>query len=150
MSNRPDKLDIDLKRPGRFDSKIPFFYPQTSEETEGVIKSLFKKNKINYEINDFSKINEKILGYSGADIEAIILLADGFAADAEHEKILEEDMIKAIDDFIPNRDSRMIEFMEYLAIFESSSRNMLPEKFKNLSNEEINERLAELKSMLNI
>lgn len=150
MSNRPDKLDIDLKRPGRFDSKIPFFYPQTIEETEGVVKALFKKNKMNHKIEDFTRINEKVLGYSGADIEAIILLADGFAADENSHEISEENMIKAIGDFIPNRDSRMIQFMEYLAVFESSSRNMLPENFKSMTNEDINEKLRQLKSVLGI
>lgn len=150
MSNRPDKLDIDLKRPGRFDSKIPFFYPQTPEELESVIKVLLKKNRINYEINDFSKITEKVEGYSGADLEAIALLSDGFASDAGHDKVLEEDYINAVDDFIPNRDNATIEFMEYLAIFECSSRQMLPERFRDISNEEINQRLRELKNMLNV
>ena len=150
MSNRPDKLDIDLKRPGRFDSKIPFFYPQTLEETDGVTKALFKKNKVKYNIEDFSKINEKILGYSGADIEAIILIADGFAADENSTEVSENNLLKAIDDFIPNRDSKMIEFMEYLAVFESSSRNMLPENFKNMTNEQINENLRQLKLTLGL
>ena len=31
MSNRPDQIDVDLKRAGRIDRKIPFFYPQKSE-----------------------------------------------------------------------------------------------------------------------
>ena len=34
MTNRPDKLDIDIKRAGRLDRKIPFLYPQTGEEVE--------------------------------------------------------------------------------------------------------------------
>jgi SpoVK/Ycf46/Vps4 family AAA+-type ATPase len=149
MSNRPDKLDIDLKRPGRFDSKIPFFYPQNPEELEKVFKALLKKNRINYEVADFSRITAAVTGYSGADLEAILLLSDGFAADAGHEKVLEEDILNAVYDFIPNRDSLTIEFMEYLAVFECSSRQMLPEKYRSLSNEQINERLRELKSILN-
>jgi transitional endoplasmic reticulum ATPase len=39
MTNRPDKLDVDLKRPGRFDMKIPFFYPETDEERESIMPS---------------------------------------------------------------------------------------------------------------
>ena len=37
MTNRPDKLDVDIKRAGRLDRKIPFLYPQTAEEVERVL-----------------------------------------------------------------------------------------------------------------
>ena len=37
MTNRPDKLDVDLKRAGRLDRKIPFLYVQTPEEVELVV-----------------------------------------------------------------------------------------------------------------
>src|SRR5438270_11306383 len=46
MSNRPDKVDIDLKRAGRLDRKIPFFYPQSTTEVEPIIKAQFKKNRV--------------------------------------------------------------------------------------------------------
>ena len=32
MTNRPDRIEVDLKRPGRLDRKIPFFYAQTPAE----------------------------------------------------------------------------------------------------------------------
>ena len=34
MTNRPDKLDVDIKRAGRLDRKIPFLYPQTGDEVD--------------------------------------------------------------------------------------------------------------------
>ena len=37
MTNRPDKLDVDLKRAGRLDRKIPFLYSQTPEEVENIV-----------------------------------------------------------------------------------------------------------------
>src|SRR5215813_13612567 len=46
MTNRPDKLDIDIKRAGRLDRKIPFLYPQTSEEVEQIIVAQIKKHKL--------------------------------------------------------------------------------------------------------
>ncbi|MFN8671546.1 MAG: AAA family ATPase [Candidatus Sericytochromatia bacterium] len=148
MSNRPDKLDVDLKRSGRFDSKIPFFYPQNDQEVESLLTSLLKKNKINFEINDFSKINTNLINFSGADIEAIILNADGIRFDLEKEKVTENEIIQAIEDFIPNRNDIMIEFMELLAVFECSSRSMLPEKYKDITSENLNNRIREIKSLI--
>src|SRR6185503_9714468 len=43
MTNRPDKLDVDLKRAGRLDRKIPFLYPQEAAEVEAVIAAQLRK-----------------------------------------------------------------------------------------------------------
>ena len=43
MTNRPDKLDIDIKRAGRLDRKIPFLYPQTVEEVETIVVAQLRK-----------------------------------------------------------------------------------------------------------
>ena len=51
MTNRPDKLDVDLKRAGRLDRKIPFLYSQTPEEVEMVARALIRKNKIKTEVD---------------------------------------------------------------------------------------------------
>jgi len=37
MTNRPDKLDVDIKRAGRLDKKIPFLYPDVPELVEEVV-----------------------------------------------------------------------------------------------------------------
>ena len=46
MTNRPDKLDVDLKRAGRLDRKIPFLYSQTPEEVEQVAPRSVRKNQV--------------------------------------------------------------------------------------------------------
>jgi transitional endoplasmic reticulum ATPase len=43
MTNRPDKLDIDIKRAGRLDRKIPFFYAQTAEDVEPVLLAQLRR-----------------------------------------------------------------------------------------------------------
>src|ERR1051325_7762427 len=79
MTNRPDKLDVDLKRAGRLDRKIPFLYVQTAEEVELVARALLRKNQIKTDV-DLTSIREsfssKLIGYSNADIEAVILMAN--------------------------------------------------------------------------
>src|SRR6478672_1523667 len=83
MTNRPDKLDVDLKRAGRLDRKIPFLYVQTAEEVELVAKALLRKNKVKTDV-DFTAIRDAfsrlLVGYSNADIEAVLLMANDEAA----------------------------------------------------------------------
>src|SRR5207237_10088301 len=83
MTNRPDKLDVDLKRAGRLDRKIPFLYPQTVDEIVGILQAQFKKQKVKTEVQfpRDNKILEKVLGYSNADFEAMVILATDYAAE---------------------------------------------------------------------
>ncbi|HEY1547802.1 MAG TPA: ATP-binding protein [Kofleriaceae bacterium] len=145
MTNRPDKLDLDLKRAGRLDRKIPFLYPQTADEVEQIFKAQLKKHKLTSSIEfprDRAAISDKIVGYSNADFEAICLLANDYAEDGA---ITVEHFTKAIGDYLPSRDLEMLEYMELLAVFEASNRRMLPEKYARLSLDELQKRLAELK-----
>lgn len=150
MTNRPDKLDIDLKRPGRFDAKIPLFFPQTAEERELIFRAIMRKNRIEADLPDLAGPVAATDGYSGAEIEAILLLADQTAALRGAERVELADVEAAIADFIPNRNRAMIEYMELLAVFECSSRRLLPEAYRGLSNEELQGRLEALEDELGI
>ena len=151
MTNRPDKLDVDLKRAGRLDKKIPFLYSQTPEEVENVARAQVKKNHISTKV-DFTAIREdfskKLVGYSNADVEAVILMANDDAAqqnggDAEVEA---RHLTNAAHDYFPSRDAELLEYMELLAVFESSSRRLLPAKYANMTSEELDARLRLLRA----
>lgn len=150
MTNRPDKLDIDLKRPGRFDRKIPLFFPKTAAERELIFRALLHKNRIQAELPDLTAAVAATEGYSGAEIEAILLLADQAAALRGGEQVEAADLQEAIADFVPNRNRRMIEFMELLAVFECSSRRLLPEQYRQMSSESLQERLETLRAELDL
>ncbi len=142
MTNRPDKLDIDLKRAGRLDRKVPFFYPTEPEAVEDVLKAQLRKNKLQTEIElprDRATISAPLLGYSNAEIEAVVLLANDYANGGLVTKELFE---KAVRDFLPTRDTDMITFMELLAVFETNNRRMLPNKYAEMSADELQEGLA--------
>jgi transitional endoplasmic reticulum ATPase len=150
MTNRPDKLDVDLKRAGRLDRKIPFLYSQTAEEVEQVAKALLRKNKIKTDVDltdlreEFSK---KLVGYSNADVEAVLLMANDDAAreSDDNAAVLKEHFIHAANDYFPSRDIELLEYMELLAVFESSSRRFLPQKYAGMSPEELDLKLRELR-----
>ncbi|HTE51263.1 MAG TPA: AAA family ATPase [Kofleriaceae bacterium] len=153
MTNRPDKLDVDIKRAGRLDRKIPFLYAQTAPEVEAVLVAQLRKHKLVGELEfprDRAAVSERIVGYSNADIEAVALLAHNMAAEqagsgAAEPAITVAHFEQAIADYLPPHDVAMLEYMELLAVFEASSRRMLPQKYAGMSMEELQRRLAELK-----
>ncbi len=153
MTNRPDKLDVDLKRAGRLDRKIPFLYVQTPEEVELVARALLKKNKIKTDV-DVATIRDsfssKLVGYSNADIEAVLLLANEDAAreSGGDAPVLATHFQRAAIDYFPSRDVELLEYMELLAVFESSSRRLLPAKYASLTPEELDTRLRLLRTIV--
>ncbi len=150
MTNRPDKLDLDLKRAGRLDRKIPFLYVQTPEEVELVARALVRKNKIITDV-DLAAIRDgfssKLVGYSNADIEAVLLLAnDDAAREAGGDApVRAEHFLRAATDYFPSRDVELLEYMELLAVFETSSRRLLPAKYASMTPEELDARLRQLR-----
>lgn len=160
MTNRPDKLDVDIKRSGRLDRKIPFLYPQTTGEVAEVLRAQLRKNKVKAEL-EFprdEKLLQPIVGYSNADIEAIVMLAYDYASerglggkseDAEEDfTVTVADLRGAIGDYLPSRDVLMLEYMELLAVFEASNRRMLPAKYANIPIDQLQARLGLLRAQV--
>jgi transitional endoplasmic reticulum ATPase len=151
MTNRPDKLDIDIKRAGRIDRKIPFFYPDTPEDVEAVLRAIFTRYKLGDAIDwaaARATTTAKLVGYSNADLEAVCLLALNLAG--EGSTIDQACFERAIGDYVPARDAGMLEYMEMLAVFEASRRSMLPQRYRDMSQDDFNARLRELKRELRI
>jgi SpoVK/Ycf46/Vps4 family AAA+-type ATPase len=151
MTNRPDKLDVDIKRAGRLDRKIPFLYPQTGEEVVGVLKAQLRKQKVKSEVafpRDLP-LAEKLCGYSNADLEAVVMLAADYAAEKDPDAPLQPAHLeRAITDYLPSRDVTMLEYMELLAVFEASNRRMLPKKYADVPVDELQARLAALRAQV--
>lgn len=152
MSNRPDLIDIDLKRAGRLDRKIPFFYPQSEQEVAAIGKANAKRNKLNIatKLLENTDIWNKMLGYSAADIEATLLLAQENAAKRDDSEVVVtgEDLQTALNDYFPSRNETMLKYMELLAVFESSNRKYLPEKYALISQEDLQRQLDSLSLLI--
>jgi SpoVK/Ycf46/Vps4 family AAA+-type ATPase len=150
MTNRPDKLDVDLKRAGRLDRKIPFLYAQSPEEVENVARAQVRKHRIKTDV-DFATIRDafsaKLVGYSNADLEAVLLMAND---DAQRESgdeavVGAAYLARAAADYFPSRDVELLEYMELLAVFEASSRRLLPAKYASMTPEDLDARLRHLR-----
>jgi len=148
MTNRPDRLETDLKRPGRLDRKVPFFYCETAAERADVLRAILRKDGAErLDRSGLEALCKPLEGYSNADLEAVGLLALEFASRANVPLDLPY-IQSAIEDFIPSREEDMIQLMELLAAQETSRRSLLPERFNALSTADINGKVAELKRAL--
>ncbi len=154
MTNRPDRLDLDLKRAGRLDRKIPFLYSQTPEEVERVARAQFRKNRIKTSPDPLDlvplrdRFSAKLVGYSNADVEAVVLMANDDAARQAggDAPVTAEHLAAAAADYFPSRDVELLEYMELLAVFEASSRRLLPAKYATLTPEELDARIRLLRA----
>jgi hypothetical protein len=149
MTNRPDKLDVDLKRPGRFDLKIPFFFPQAPAERKAILEAVWRRAKVRLTPGiSLENAATATQGWSAAELEALALAATNLAAWDNREQVGQSDLDKAVSDVIPSRDTRMLEYMELLAVFESSSRGYLPDHYRDMPTHQVQDQLDLLRARL--
>jgi SpoVK/Ycf46/Vps4 family AAA+-type ATPase len=132
-SSRPDLIEVDLKRPGRIDVKIPLFPTTTSQESFSLIRALCQKRGINLQDSDFTSL-ESIMP---------LLLTPG-AAEALAVKIYRQvrtssssplDAVRScLTDYQNPVSLETMEFQIRLAVREASDLEFVPTGFRNPSN----------------
>ena len=85
---------------------------------------------------------EGLGGYSNADLEALVLLGLEYLG-REPALTIADALHKAKADFMPPQERDMIDFMEMLAVSETSRRSLLPPRYSAMPLEEIQQKLRD-------
>lgn len=145
-SNRPDLIDAAMRRPGRFDDKIPFLSPDAAQR-EDIFRSILRY-KLDTPVavidqlalTDFAR-DEWTENYTGAEIEVILNRAQRLALH-QNRTINNADLKKALEDFTASRDLNMNRYMTLLALREINNRQFIPPQYTPYFTEEGSEELA--------
>ncbi|SFR12451.1 ATP-binding protein [Desulfoscipio geothermicus] len=129
LTNRPDKMDAALKRPGRFDKKVPVLPPEAGERAD-IFRVMLRKYQIENNLKDqeLVMVAEATEGYTGAEIEALVLKASEVAEDAGVRSVDMEHLRYALDVYRPT--TRDIEVMTRLALEECNDLDLLPPAYR--------------------
>ncbi len=150
ITARPDLMPIDLKRQGRAEEHIALFYPETLEEKKELFQVMLRKKKISHLSTDNipDEFFENLPVLSGADMEALLTRALFKSFEKNEEKLSLETVNEAVEDFIPPSYPEEVELMNYVAVLECTSKELLPPRFREIPRNELIARIKEIKRKL--
>lgn len=150
VTARPDLMPVDFKRQGRAEEHIALFYPETLAEKKELLEVMLNKTGLSYlDTEEFDEeFFEDIPIRSGADMEAALTRAKFKAVSLGMEAVDIDLIVKVFNDFLPPTYPEEIELMNYSAVLECTSKELLPPRFRNMSRQEVLEKVEELKDMI--
>jgi len=148
LTSRPDLLPVDLKRQGRAEEHLALFYPESHEERVELVKTMARKAKVNFDGDIVAILPPDLPKMSGADIESALVRAKLRAVTDRREKVTADDLRETFADFVPPSYPLEVELQTLVAISECTSRELLPESYRQKPRDEITRRIRELKILL--
>jgi SpoVK/Ycf46/Vps4 family AAA+-type ATPase len=124
-TNRPDLLDAALRRPGRFDKKVPFLVPD-AEERAAIFMVMARAHGLGGALAVPPACIERTDGWTGAEIEAAVVKAVEVVEDEGLS--IPEALTRATSVLAPSTAD--IEFMTGLALRECNDLDLLPPRYR--------------------
>jgi SpoVK/Ycf46/Vps4 family AAA+-type ATPase len=85
---------------------------------------------------------------SGADIEAALVRAKLRAVSDKRDKVTQDDLKETFADFVPPSYPLEVELQTLVAVAECTSRELLPESYRQKPRDDVTRRIRELKLLL--
>jgi AAA+ superfamily predicted ATPase len=148
-TSRPDLLEVDLKRQGRLDVHIPLFPPETPQEREALLLAIAKKLEFPLTAGDLPPFADgQALG--GNELEGVLVRALRiYELSAESpdspKRSIQEVLADVLKEVRPNPHTRKLEYMDLVAVKECTDARFLPERFRELTPEELETRIDALR-----
>ena len=146
VTARPDLMPVDLKRQGRAEEHLSLFYPHTRADREELLQVMMDRTGVDLPMDDVPhELLEGERTYSGADMEAVLTRAAFRAAGQNDGHVTPDILQETVNDFIPPTYPTEVELQQLAAVLECTSRDLLPERFRQMDRAEVVERLSMLK-----
>lgn len=128
-SSRPDLIEVDLKRPGRVDVKIPIFPTSTREESFDLIRALCGRLGVVLDATDHAAVGQMLpLFVTPGAAEALSVKI--YRALRVRGQTPREALIGALMDYQPPVSTEIMEFQIDLAVRETTDMEFVPAQFR--------------------
>ncbi|MDD4610906.1 MAG: ATP-binding protein [Patescibacteria group bacterium] len=141
-TNYPNRLAPAVLREGRMDKRVPLLVPDRTGR-EAILQALCRKYGIASDGISFDSALSSTEGWTGAELEALLLRAKQFAEE-EEAPVETRHLNDAVSDYIPSRDQEAFDLMAALAIRYTNSRRLLPLQYRGQTAEAAQARIDEL------
>lgn len=128
-SSRPDLIEIDLKRPGRIDVRIPLFPTSGPEEGFGLLRALAKRFSLTLEDSAFETLKTVIPDLlTPAAAEALAFKA--YRATRTESQSAEAAFKSLLENYRSPVDPEILELQVRLAAEEATDLELVPARFR--------------------
>ncbi len=131
-SSRPDLIEVDLKRPGRVDVKIPLLPTTTAEESSALLRALLKRYDIALDEDALKDLPLPLLLTPGA-AEALAVKTYRMARTGPMPA--RDALAKCLEGYQPPVPLDVLEFQMRIAIRETTDLQFVPESLRHYAAE---------------
>lgn len=130
-SSRPDLIEVDLKRPGRIDVKIPIFPTTTPEEGFSILRALCTRRKLHIPETEYETLKPLIPNLLTPGT-AEMLSVKVFRIARTEGKTPVDALRECLKDFQNPVPPEVMDFQIRLAVGEASDLAFVPEAFRKM------------------